>query len=133
LRPNLIGNPYVSHRSTGEWFNPNAFALPAGQASSASLGSTAPLVSGNVARNLLYGPGYTDEDVSLFKVLSLPREMKFQIRVEAFNVLNTSRFGQPDADFAHLGSASKPGTFGMITGGSGANQRVMQFAGRLTF
>jgi hypothetical protein len=77
---------------------------------------------------MIYGPGYTDEDISLFKVLSLPRENKLQIRVESFNVLNTSRYGQPDGDLAHTGS------FGKITGSyAGANARVLQFAGRLTF
>lgn len=128
LRPNLIGNPLVSHRTIGEWFNPAAFQVPAGQAASATLGSTVPLVVGNASRNMIYGPGYTDEDISLFKVLSLPRENKLQIRVESFNVLNTSRYGQPDGDLAHTGS------FGKITGSyAGANARVLQFAGRLTF
>jgi hypothetical protein len=132
LRPNLTGNPYVSHRTKSQWFNPAAFTIPTGQAASTGAGKT--LLPGNLARNLLYGPGYTDEDLSLFKVLSLPREMKFQIRVEGFNVLNTSRYGQPDGDFAHKGTTAKPGTFGMITGGvAGENQRVFQFAGRLTF
>jgi hypothetical protein len=130
LRPNLTGNPYVGHRTKSEWLNRTAFTVPAGQAASTAAGKT--LITGDLARNLLYGPGYTDEDVSLFKVLSLPREMKFQIRVEGFNVLNTSRYGQPDGDLAHLGTAAKPGTFGQITGGGG-QQRVLQFGGRLLF
>lgn len=134
LRPNLVGNPYVAHRTIHGWFNPNVFVAPPNQQASAALGSTIPLVSGNLERNLLTGPGYTDEDISLFKVLSLPREMKFQIRVESFNVLNTSRYGQPDGDLAHKGTSSNPGTFGTITGGyAGGNARVMQFAGRLVF
>jgi hypothetical protein len=134
LRPDLIGNPYVSHRTTQEWFNPYAFSAPPNQQKSASLGATIPLISGDLGRNFLDGPGYTDEDVSLFKVLSLPREMKFQIRVESFNLLNTARFGQPDGDLAHIGTTAHPGTFGAITGSyAGSNARVMQFAGRLVF
>jgi len=130
LRPNLIGNPGVSHRTKTAWLNPAAFAVPTGQAASTGAGKT--LITGNLARNLLYGPGYTNEDLSLFKVLSLPHEMKFQVRIEGFNILNTSRYGQPDGDFAHVGSTSHPGTFGQITGGGG-QQRVLQFGGRLTF
>jgi hypothetical protein len=134
LRPNLIGSPIVSHRSINGWFNPAAFALPAGQAASSQPGATGSLVTGNLARNLLYGPGYTDEDTSLFKVFTLPREMKFQVRIEGFNVLNTGRYGQPDGDFAHY-NASNPSksSFGKITGGGTGNQRILQFGGRLVF
>jgi hypothetical protein len=132
LRPDLVGVPYVGHRTKSEWFNPYAFTVPSGQVASSTSGSIAPLVPGNVARNLLYGPGYTDEDVSLFKVLSLPHEMQFQVRVEAFNVLNTARYGQPDGDLAHLGTPTHPGSFGAITS-DGGQQRVMQFGGRLIF
>jgi len=130
LRPNLSGNPYISHRTIGDWFNRSAFTVPAGQPGSTAANNT--LITGDLARNLLYGPGYTDEDLSLFKVLSLPHEMKFQIRIEGFNVLNTSRYGQPDGDLAHLGTTAKPGTFGRITSGGG-QQRVLQFGGRLVF
>jgi Carboxypeptidase regulatory-like domain/TonB-dependent Receptor Plug Domain/TonB dependent receptor len=126
LRPNLVGNPNVGHRTINQWFNPAAFSVDPKQAASTGAGKV--LLPGNVPRNFLDGPGFTDEDLSLFKVLSLPREMKFQIRVEAFNVLNTGRLGQPN------GNAFQTGTFGTITGGAqGENQRIMQFAGRLTF
>ncbi len=116
LRPNLVGDPDVSHRTKARWFNTAAFAIPAGQAMT--------LVPGDTPRNFLYGPGNTNEDVSLFKVLSLPREMKFQIRIEAFNVLNTPHYGNPIND-------KTSGKFGEITTGGGS--RVMQFAGRLVF
>jgi hypothetical protein len=134
LRPNLVGSPTVGHRSINEWFNPAAFALPAGQAASSKPGATGSLVTGNLARNMLYGPGYTDEDASLFKVFTLPREMKFQVRIEGFNVLNTGRYGQPDGDFAHY-NATNPSksSFGKITGGGTGNQRILQFGGRLVF
>jgi len=127
LRPNLIGNPYVSKATKAQWFNPKAFAIPAGQAASSKAGATVPLVLGNFGRNVIFGPGYTNEDVSLFKVLSLPHEMKLQIRIEAFNVLNTARYGQPNGNF------SSGGSFGQITGGGTGNQRIMQFGGRFLF
>jgi hypothetical protein len=123
LRPNLVGSTSVSHRSITEWFNTKAFAVPTGQAGSTSAGKT--LIVGNAGRNIIYGPGYTNEDISLFKVLSLPREMKFQIRIEAFNLLNTAHYDNP------IGNMAAGKQFGTITGGY--SPRVMQFAGRLTF
>jgi hypothetical protein len=122
----------VAHRTITEWFNPTAFEIPANQSASTDLGSTIPLVIGTAPRNFIRGPGYTDEDLSLFKAFSLSHAMKFQIRIESFNVLNTSRYGQPGSNCA--GNCATDKAFGAITGGyAGENQRVLQFAGRLTF
>ena len=117
IRPNLVGNPYVAHRTRFEWFNPAAFAAPPQP-------KNGPIVFGNAPRNFLYGPGFTNEDVSLFKVLNLPREMRLQVRIEAFNVLNTAHYDNPVSSLAQ-------GRIGEIVGGG--SPRVMQFAGRLTF
>jgi hypothetical protein len=117
LRPDLVGDPHVSHPSLKQWFNPAAFAVPANQLMT--------LTPGTAPRNLLYGPGFTNEDISLFKVFSLPHEMAFQVRIEAFNLLNTPHYDAPNT------SINQGTRFGQITGASGA--RVMQFAGRLTF
>lgn len=126
LRPNLIADPYVLHATKSQWFYGKAFAIPTGQPASSKAGATVPLVVGNFGRNVIFGPGYSNEDVSLFKVVALPREMKLQVRIEAFNVLNISRYGQPNGNFAS-------GSFGQITGGGTGNQRIMQFGGRLVF
>jgi hypothetical protein len=123
LRPNLVGSPGVPHKSIAEWFNTKAFVVPAGQAASTAAGKT--LIVGNAGRNIIYGPGYTNEDLSLFKVITLPREMKFQVRFEAFNLLNTAHYNNP------IGNIAAGKQFGTITGGY--SPRVMQFAGRLTF
>ncbi|MGA3008620.1 MAG: TonB-dependent receptor [Terracidiphilus sp.] len=122
LRPNLVGSASVGHKTTAEWFNTAAFVVPKGQAASANGGT---LVVGNAPRNFLYGPGYTNEDISLFKVLALARTMKLQIRIESFNMLNTAHYNNPVSNMA-VGKQ-----FGEITGGY--SPRVMQFAGRLTF
>jgi Carboxypeptidase regulatory-like domain/TonB dependent receptor/TonB-dependent Receptor Plug Domain len=123
LRPNLIGNPKLSHPGIADWFNTKAFSIPTGQSQSTGAGKT--LITGDSPRNPLYGPGYTNEDLSLFKVLTLPREMKFQIRIESFNLLNTAHYDNPVSD---LNAGTKLGT---IQGGY--YPRVMQFAGRLIF
>ena len=129
LRPNLVGNPTPAHKSTSTWFNPAAFVVPTGQSASTAPGKT--LIVGNAPRNFLYGPGFTNEDVSLIKVYDLPREMKFQIRIEAFNVLNTAHYNAPNGNLAQLNKTQTPGSFGTINGGY--SPRVMQFAGRFTF
>jgi hypothetical protein len=129
LRPNLVGNPNATHKSTSTWFNPAAFVVPTGQAASTAAGKT--LIVGDASRNFLYGPGFTNEDMSLIKVFNLHREMKFQVRIEAFNVLNTAHYNAPNGNLAQLSKTQTPGSFGTINGGY--NPRVMQFAGRLTF
>jgi hypothetical protein len=123
LRPNLVSSISVVPQSTAEWFNTKAFVVPAGQAASTGAGKT--LIVGNAPRNPLFGPGYTNEDLSLFKVFTLPRAMKFQIRIESFNMLNTAHYDNP------IGNMAAGKQFGEITGGY--SPRVMQFAGRLTF
>jgi hypothetical protein len=132
LRPNLVGNPYVSHHTKSEWFNPAAFKAPATQAAMAAKGIA---VLGNAPRNLLYGPGYTDEDISIFKKFKITERVAFQARVEAFNVLNTSRYGVPNNNLSQ--ASNTPGTgFGAITTSNGnvnTNPRFMQFDGRITF
>ena len=133
LRPNLVGNPHVAHRTKTQWFNPAAFQVPAGQAASTAAGAT--VIFGNAPRNLLYGPGYTDEDISVFKKFAITKRMGFQLRVEAFNVLNTSRYGVPNNNASQLSKSGSPG-FGSITGSNGNvnnSPRFMQFDGRFTF
>ena len=79
---------YVSHRtvgSTGQYANPAAFAEPA------------PGFLGNVSRNMLYGPGVENFDVSLDKNFAMPYNERhhLQIRLDAFNALNHTNFANP--------------------------------------
>jgi Carboxypeptidase regulatory-like domain/TonB-dependent Receptor Plug Domain len=129
LRPNIIGNPKASHPSTKEWFNTAAFSIPSGQAASTQAGKT--LIVGDAGRNPLFGPGFTNEDLSLFKVFTLRHEMKFQVRIESFNLLNTAHYDNPVSDMGAGLNLNAGGKFGTIQGGY--DPRVMQFAGRLVF
>jgi hypothetical protein len=72
----------------------------------------------------VYGPGYTTAHVSLFKDFSLPREFTFQIRAEAFNVLNIAHYDNPSATF-------QSGNFGKIL--SGYDPRILQFGAKVIF
>ena len=100
--PNLIGNPLsvLSPNNTGDafnggaqtsvhtlanWFNKFAYADPG------------KYTFGNVHRNSLYGPGYTNLDLSFGKTFSVMERYKLEIRADARNVLNHASFGGPDS------------------------------------
>jgi hypothetical protein len=74
-------NAYV--RTPTQWFDPTAFILPVAG------------TYGNVSRNVLYGPGLTDLDISLFKATELTDKIRLQFRAEVFNILNHTNFGLP--------------------------------------
>ena len=100
--------------------------------------------SGTLARSTINGPLFTELDMSLTKSIRITERMRFQIRADAFNVLNHTNFltgiltpglllnGTSNTLF----NVNSP-TFGQITeantiGGSGLN-RVIQVAGRFEF
>ena len=116
-RPNLICNPNNGGaRTPTQWFNPACFqrlALPvnAGQL-------------GNEGRNGVFGPGFTQVDLSVFKNFQFTERQRIQLRFEAFNALNHARFNQPG------GTLGAP-TFAAIT--SAADGRVLQMAAKYSF
>jgi hypothetical protein len=99
---------------------------------------------GTLARSTINGPLFSELDMSLTKNIKLSERMRFQIRADAFNVLNHTNFltgiltpglglsGTSNTIF----NANSP-TFGQITqantiGGTGLN-RIIQVAGRFEF
>ena len=80
---------------------------------------------GNTGRNTLYGPGFKDVDMGLFRDIKFERGLVFQLRGEATNVFNLVSLSNPTAN---LGS----GNDGKITSAAGT-QRILQVGGRLTF
>jgi carboxypeptidase family protein/TonB-dependent receptor-like protein len=92
----IIGNPFagVSHAFqktasfTGvTWINPAAFCLPAID------GGTAPcsgpnIFGGDLRRNQIYGPGFSDVDLSVLKNIPITERVRAQFRVEFFNLFN---------------------------------------------
>jgi hypothetical protein len=81
---------------------------------------------GQLERNAFDGPAYFNIDASLFKNIRVREDMRVQLRVEAFNVLNRANFVL-SSQLPSINSA----TFGRIT--STAAPRVMQFAARFEF
>jgi hypothetical protein len=73
---------------------------------------------GNSGKNILFGPGMKNLDLSLHKNFDITERMRLQFRAESFNFTNTPAFGQPGATLNGLG-------VGQIT--SAADPRRLQF------
>lgn len=99
------------------YFDPAAYGLPAAG------------VQGNTSRNSgPTGPGFWQLDASLFKRFQISGSRYAEFRVDAFNVTNSVRWGNPSTGF----STSAGNTFGQILGTTGG-QRSIRFGGRFAF
>ncbi len=139
LYPNLVGTPGVSNPSPGQWFNPAAFANPANG------------TFGNLGRNTLVGPGYSNVNLSIAKQFNLHWEgVKLEIRADAYDLFNHINYHNPDANVGYLcepsgqlapclstdtGLALVDGSAGKLTDSAGyaANTRVLQLGAHITF
>jgi len=82
---------------------------------------------GNAPRNgSIDGPRYINLDATLAKLFTLPRSIKGEFRVDAFNITNTPHFNNPNGTF--LGS-----TFGQITSTIAGSERSLRFGFRMMF
>ncbi|WP_245632212.1 TonB-dependent receptor [Edaphobacter aggregans] len=95
---------------------------------------TQPLGFGNLQRNALTGPGFSDTDVSLQKTTRIAESVNLVLRMDAFDVFNQVNYGNPVLT-ATTGAAS---TFGQISQTRGAigdagSSRQLQLAGRIIF
>ncbi len=82
LNPNFHG-PVIAGGPM-QYFNPNAFAVPA------------PGTYGNVSRDSFTGPGVSSLDMSLLKDARLTEALRFQLRGDVFNLLNHANFNTPN-------------------------------------
>ena len=84
---------------------------------------------GNMTRNSgPEGPGFWNIDGSLFKRFSVGGSRFAEFRVDAYNLTNSVRWGNPGTTF----STAAGNTFGQITGTTGG-QRTIRFGGRFVF
>jgi Carboxypeptidase regulatory-like domain/TonB-dependent Receptor Plug Domain/TonB dependent receptor-like, beta-barrel len=115
-RPDQVCDPIDNApHSVEQWFNVSCF-VQRPLAQTAEPGST--------PRNSVRGPGFTRTDLSLFKNIRLLPTHTLQLRVEAFNLFNQARFGQP-------GNQIGTPTFGRIT--AAEDGRVIQLAVKYNF
>ena len=112
-RPDLVGDPHLSHPTVAEWFNTAAFAI-------------APQYHfGNAGRNILEGSGLFTFDLALSRRFTVREGVNLSFDAEAFNLFNRANFDLPQL------IADDPSTFGRIF--SAQAPRQIQFALRLTF
>jgi hypothetical protein len=110
---------YPAHRTTGEWLNPAAFAVPAanrGYFGTAGVGS-------------VVGPGTSNVSLSLVKDILLGGQRKFEFGVAAANLFNHRNYEPPNMQVDAAG-------FGSITAlqtAEGAGPRNLELSGRFSF
>lgn len=90
--------------------------------------NVAPGQTGNMERNFISGPTLFNWDASIIKNIRITENTRFQIRAEAFNVLNRSNFAITN-QFTQANINSN--TFGRLL--STFQPRIIQFAGRFEF
>jgi hypothetical protein len=124
LNPSFSGP--VAPGNPNQWFNANAFTLPA-------FGTY-----GNLGRGTLTGPGLATLDVSIFKNAPISERIRLEFRAEFFNVLNRANFGPPNATVFTNGTtttstvpAISP-TAGLITT-TATTSRQIQFGLKMIF
>jgi len=67
---------------------------------------------GTLGRNAFVGPGLYSMDVSLSREIQLRERLRLALRADAYNVLNHTNLGQPDANFSHDNPRFGVATFG---------------------
>lgn len=116
LNPAFSGS--IIEGNPNQWFNPNAFILPAAG------------TYGNLGRGVFSGPGLAELDLSLFKDVAITERTALQIRSEFFNVLNHANLGTPNAIV--FSGTQISSTAGLITN-TATTSRQIQFGLKLTF
>ena len=82
---------------------------------------------GNTTRNFFHGPGFWNTDFALRKVTRITEGTSFEMRFEAFNLLNHVNFANP------IGDVADP-NFGRISSiRTGSNSRLLQLGAKFSF
>jgi Carboxypeptidase regulatory-like domain/TonB dependent receptor len=90
-RANQVGDPFqgLNHAFTRgqnlRWFSPAAFVNP-------PVGTF-----GTMQKDSVFGPGFANVDVSVFKNIPIKERLRAQFRVEMFNIFNRVNLGPPSA------------------------------------
>lgn len=110
------GNLPANQRTVSHWFDASCFvAPPAGRL-------------GNSGANVLEGPGFNNQNISIAKTFQIKERFKFTLTAAASDAFNHPNFTMPSANI------SSPGTVGIISGTQwNLGSRQVEFRGRLDF
>ncbi len=115
-RPDMTCDPNNGPKTTAQYFDTSCFtALTLAQTGERP---------GNAGRNPVRGPGFQRTDLSIFKNFEFAGRHRIQARIEAFNIWNQARFGQPNGTFGAV-------NFGQIT--TAEDGRVIQLGVKYSF
>ncbi|GGA79719.1 hypothetical protein GCM10011507_33660 [Edaphobacter acidisoli] len=132
----LIGAYSVSHGvgSKTTWFNPAAFTTPSGCTNQSPCSNPG---VGNTGRNEFRGPGYIQDNFSLFKSFRIFRESSLTTGIQATQLSNTPQFANPTSN-----NCCSATSFGQVTSTVGSGQgnvngigggRSLQASARISF
>jgi hypothetical protein len=116
---NLTGTYRVLHGigSNSPWLDTTAFSQPSG---CPALPAPCPSPGvGNTGRNQFRGPGYIQNNISIFKSFPIWREAAAEFRFDAFQLSNTPQFANPNSGSGNIFTA---GNFGRVTSTLGSGQ-----------
>jgi len=125
---NLTGQYKVMHGigANQSWFDPTAFGQPAGcPAAPAPCPIAYGTVLGNTGRNQFTGPGYIQDNVSLFKTFKIRESLGLEARADAFQLSNTPQFANPQ-------NSITSGSFGKVTSTLGSGTGINGIGGGRT-
>jgi hypothetical protein len=134
-RPNVLGHVPTGYRRVS---NGNVQYIPQAICNAPVAGclfSSPGTGFGDMRRNALFGPGFEDLDLALAKDTKIAEKLSFELRTDAFNLLNHPNFGQPSGNFSPAGA---PGVFGQLTStrfpvGDSGSSRQLQVSARVMF
>jgi hypothetical protein len=119
FRPDQIADPNNGYgrqiHNKNEWFYRGAFSTPL----------PGVIRPGNSKRGSITGPGFQKLDIGLFRNFKIHEGLDFQLRGEAFNVLNHTNLANPS-------TSSTSTAFASITAAAHDN-RILQVAGKIRF
>ena len=127
-KPDIVGNWHASDPGQFGWFVTANTPLTSNGQVNGPWQRPQKGTFGNIGRNSLWGPRFSQLDLSFFKDFHITEGTKVQFRAESFNFANHTNLGQPN------GCVDCPGIAGRIFAGIGNYiPRQWQMAMRVQF
>jgi hypothetical protein len=127
----LTGVYRVTHQVGGgnnHWFDPTAFSTPSGCPAAPAVCTAQNAGVGNTGRNQFRGPGYIQDNFSIFKSFNVYRESAVQVRLDAMQLSNTPQFAF-NTNGSNTNNCCTAASFGQVTTTVGSGQGAVNSIG----